>query len=105
MANGVFQAMNEAIASGDPRRISDAREDAITALGCVCSMLNVMADYAYLRAQHPSESLYADDNDLAQTAYSISDLTACARAALIEADCLPPNPISDERIDKNVVED
>ena len=105
MADGVFQAMNEAIASGDPRRICDAREDAMTALGCISSMLNVVADYAQLRAQHPSESLYAADNDLAQTAYSLSDLTACVREVLIEADCLPPNPISDERIDKNVVED
>lgn len=88
MADGVFQAMNEAIASGDSRSICEARRDAIAALGCVCSMLNVLADYAYLRAQHPADSLYADDNDLAQAAYSISDLTACARAALIEADCL-----------------
>lgn len=86
MADGVFQAMSEAIASGDPRRIRAAHDDAVTAIGCIGSMLNVLADYAYLRGQYPKDCLYANDYDVAEMAYTLSDLASCARSALVDAE-------------------
>lgn len=85
MADGTFQMMMEASASGDPRRIRAAHDDAVTAIGCIGSMLNVLADYAYLRGQHPKDCLYANDYDVADMAYTLSDLASCAHAALTAA--------------------
>ena len=82
---GAFKAVVEAVASNDPKRKAMAEDDALTALGCVGSMLNVVADYIYLRAQHPKDSLYATDLNVADTVYSLSDLLSVQQSALIEA--------------------
>ena len=82
---GAFQSVINAIASNDPKRKAMVENDALTALGCVGSMLNVVADYIYLRAQHPKDSLYATDFNVADTVYSLSDLLSVQQSALIEA--------------------
>lgn len=82
---GAFKAVFEAMASNDKERKIDAVNDAITAVGCVGSMLNVVADYIYLRAQHPKDSLYATDFNVADAVYSLSDLLSVQQTALIEA--------------------
>lgn len=82
---GAFKATMEAIASNDPKRIAQAEDDALTALLSVGSMLNVVADYVYLRAQHPKDALYATELDVADAVYSISDLSTCIHSALMEA--------------------
>lgn len=85
MNKGAFEMMRDAIASGDPRRIRAAQGEALTAIECICSMANVLADYAHLRAQHPKDCLYASDYDIAQTACTLSDLASCACSALVAA--------------------
>ena len=55
---GAFYAVMSAMASRDPKRVALAEGDALTALQSIGSMLNVVADYLYLRAQHPKDSLY-----------------------------------------------
>lgn len=96
MADGVFQTMMEARASGDPRRIRAAHDEAVTALECIGCVLNVVSDYAYLRHQNSQASLYASDYDVAQTLYTLADLTFCARSALVDA--------SRSRVEKTIKE-
>ena len=82
---GVFCAVASAMASNDNEQKINAENDTITALGCIGSMLNVLADYIYLRAQHPKDSLYATEFNVAETVYSLSDLLSVQQTALIEA--------------------
>lgn len=82
---GAFKAVVEAVASSDPKRVLMAENDALTALGSIGSMLNVVADYLYIRAQHSKDSLYATDLDVADAVYSLSDLLSVQQSALIEA--------------------
>ena len=82
---GAFKSVVEAVASNDPKRKAMAENDALTALGSIGSMLNVVADYLYIRAQHPKDSLYATDGDVADAVYSLSDLLSVQQSALIEA--------------------
>lgn len=82
---GAFQAVMNAMASRDPKRVVLAECDAFTALQSIGSMLNVVADYIYLRAQHHKDSLYATDLDVACAVYSISDVSTCIHTALMEA--------------------
>ena len=49
-------------------------------------MLNVVADYLYLRAQNPNGVLYATEAEIADAVYSLSDLTACVHSSLNEAE-------------------
>ena len=86
MAEGTFERLMEAHASDDPRRIRAAHDEAITAIGCIACSLNVLADYVYLRAQRPNECMFASDYDVANMAYSLSDLMMCAKTALMEAE-------------------
>lgn len=58
---GAFQAVMNAMASRDPKRVALAECDAFTALQSIGSMLNVVADYLYLRAQNPNGGLYATE--------------------------------------------
>lgn len=46
---GAFYAVMSAMASRDPKRVALAECDAFTALQSIGSMLNVVADYLYLR--------------------------------------------------------
>ena len=46
---GAFYAVMSAMASRDPKRVALAEGDAFTALQSIGSMLNVVADYLYLR--------------------------------------------------------
>lgn len=82
---GAFKAVVEAVASNDPKRKAMAENDALTALGSIGSMLNVVADYLYIRAQHPKDSLYATDFNVADAVYSLSDLLSVQQTALIES--------------------
>ena len=82
---GVFCAVASAMASNDNEQKINAENDTITALGCIGSMLNVVADYINIRANHPHDALYANDLELAETVYSLSDLLSVQRTALIEA--------------------
>lgn len=82
---GAFYAVMNAMASRDPKRVARAECDAFTALQSIGSMLNVVADYIYLRAQHHKDSLYATDLDVACAVYSISDVSTCIHTALMEA--------------------
>lgn len=82
---GAFYAVMSAMASRDPKRVALAECDAFTALQSIGSMLNVVADYIYLRAQHHKDSLYATDLDVACAVYSISDVSTCIHTALMEA--------------------
>lgn len=82
---GAFYAVMSAMASRDPKRVVLAECDAFTALQSIGSMLNVVADYIYLRAQHHKDSLYATDLDVACAVYSISDVSTCIHTALMEA--------------------
>ena len=82
---GAFQAVMNAMASRDPKRVALAECDAFTALQSIGSMLNVLADYIYLRAQHPKDSLYATDFNVADAVYSLSDLLSAQQTALIKA--------------------
>lgn len=82
---GAFYAVMSAMASRDPKRVARADGDALTALQSIGSMLNVVADYIYLRAQHPKDSLYATDFNVADAIYSLSDLLSVQQTALIEA--------------------
>ena len=82
---GAFYAVMNAMASRDPKRVALAECDAFTALQSIGSMLNVVADYIYLRAQHPKDSLYATDFNVADAVYSLSDLLSVQQTALIEA--------------------
>ena len=59
---GAFYAVMSAMASRDPKRVALAEGDAFTALQSIGSMLNVVADYLYLRAQNPEGVLYATQN-------------------------------------------
>ena len=58
---GAFYAVMSAMASRDPKRVALAEGDAFTALQSIGSMLNVVADYLYLRAQNPDCLLYTSD--------------------------------------------
>ena len=82
---GAFQSVINAIASNDPKRIAKAEDDALTALECVGSMLNVMANYVYIRYPNPKASLYADDADLANAVYTVADVSSCIHTALVKA--------------------
>lgn len=82
---GAFKAVMNEMASRDPKRVALAEGDALTALQSIGSMLNVVADYLYLRAQHPKDSLYATDFNVADAVYSLSDLLSVQQTALIEA--------------------
>ena len=82
---GAFKATMEAIASKDPKRIRAAEDDIMSALLAIPAMLNVVADCVYLRAQHPKDSLYATELDVADAVYSISDISTCIHSALMEA--------------------
>lgn len=82
---GAFRASIGAIESNDINRKVMAEEDAITALSCVSSMLNVVSDYVYIKRENPNASLYANDSDLAITLYSLADLTTCIHSSLVEA--------------------
>ena len=83
---GAFQAVMNAMASRDPKRVALAECDAFTALQSIGSMLNVVADYLYLRAQNPNGVLYATEAEIADAVYSLSDLTACVHSSLNEAE-------------------
>lgn len=85
VARGAFEATMDAIASRDLKRIRAAEDDALTTLLCVGAMLNVVADYIYLRAQHHKDSRYATDLDVASAVYSISDVSTCIHSALMAA--------------------
>ena len=82
---GALQSVVNAIASNDPKRVAKAEDDALTALECVGSMLNVMADYVYIRQQNPKASLYADDVDLANAIYTVADVSSCIHTSLVAA--------------------
>lgn len=82
---GAFYAVMSAMASRDPKRVALAEGDALTALQSIGSMLNVVADYIYLRAQHPKDSLYDTNFNVADAVYSLSDLLSVQQTALIEA--------------------
>lgn len=84
---GAFHATMSAIASNDPKRIARAGDEALTALSCVGTMLNGVADYLNLRGQHPGEAMYATDRDVADAVYSLSDLTACVHSSMNAAFC------------------
>ena len=79
---GAFYAVMSAMASRDPKRVALAEGDAFTALQSIGSMLNVVADYLYLRAQNPEGVLYATESEIADAVYSLSDLTACVHSSL-----------------------
>lgn len=83
---GAFYAVMSAMASRDPKRVALAEGDAFTALQSIGSMLNVVADYLYLRAQNPEGVLYATEAEIADAEYSLSDLTACVHSSLNEAE-------------------
>lgn len=83
---GAFQAVMNAMASRDPKRVARAEGDAFTALQSIGSMLNVVADYLYLRAQNPNGVLYATEAEIADAVSSLSDLTACVHLSLNEAE-------------------
>lgn len=86
---GAFYAVMSAMASRDPKRVKRvalAEGDAFTALQSIGSMLNVVADYLYLRAQNPEGVLYATEAEIADAVYSLSDLTACVHSSLNEAE-------------------
>ena len=82
---GAFYAVMNAMSSRDPKRVALAEGEAFTALQSIGSMLNVVADYLYLRAQNPKDSLYATDFNVADAVYSLSDLLSVQQTALIEA--------------------
>ena len=82
---GAFKAVMNAMASRDPKRVARAECDAFTALQSIGSMLNVVADYIYLRAQNPNGVLYATEAEIADAVYSLSDLLSVQQTALIEA--------------------
>ena len=82
---GAFQAVMNAMASRDPKRVALAERDAMTALLSIGSMLNVVADYLYLRAQNPNGVL-STEAEIADAVYSLSDLTACVHSSLNEAE-------------------
>lgn len=79
---GAFYAVMSAMASRDPKRVALAECDAFAALQSIGSMLNVVADYLYLRAQNPKGVLCATEAEI----YSLSDLTACVHSSLNEAE-------------------
>lgn len=83
---GAFQAVMNAMASRDPKRVARADGDALTALQSIGSMLNVVADYLYLRAQNPNGVLYATEAEIADAVHSLSDLTSCVHSSLNEAE-------------------
>ena len=80
---GAFYAVMSAMASRDPKRVALAECDAFTALQSIGSMLNVVADYLYLRAQNPNGVLYATEAEIADAVYSLSDLTSCVHSSLL----------------------
>ena len=82
---GAFKPVLNAIASRDPERIEKAEDDALVALSSVGTLLNVVADYIHIRANHPHDALYATDEHLAEAVYTLSDLSACIHSTLIEA--------------------
>lgn len=83
---GAFYAVMSAMASRDPKRVALAECDAFTALQSIGSMLNVVADYLYLRAQNPNGVLYATEAEIADAVHSLSDLTSCVHSSLNEAE-------------------
>lgn len=83
---GAFYAVMSAMASRDPKRVALAEGDAFAALQSIGSMLNVVADYLYLRAQNPEGVLYATEAEIADAVYSLSYLTACVHSSLNEAE-------------------
>ena len=62
---GAFYAVMSAMASRDPKRVALAECDAFAALQSIGSMLNVVADYLYLRAQNPKGVLCATEAEIA----------------------------------------
>ena len=67
---GAFQAVMNAMASRDPKRVALAECDAFTALKSIGSMLNVVADYIYLRAQHPNGVSYPKSREIHTNPFS-----------------------------------
>lgn len=82
VTHGPFFEVLNALESKDSQKVISAGNEAITAVGCISSALNVIADYAYLRAQHPQDSLYASDFELAETINALGDLSFCLQHAL-----------------------
>lgn len=82
VTHGPFFEVLNALESKDSQKIISAGNEAIAAVGCVSSALHVIADYAYLRAQHPQDSFYASDFELAETISALGDLSFCLQRAL-----------------------
>lgn len=84
--SGALMAVFQANASGNDRAKSIAFDDAITAIGSISSLFNALADCVYLRAQHPEDSLYVTDAEIADAIYSLSDCLNTQREFLIESE-------------------
>ena len=73
---GAFYSVMSAIASNDPERIIRADDDCKTVLLSIGSTLNTVADYLYVRAQHPNDVMFATDKDVADTILASQTLLA-----------------------------
>ena len=82
---GALPSLLDALGSNDASLVakganSDGGSQIV--LSQVSSLLYVLADYVYCRADSPSSQLYADDNDLALSINTVAELVDVARSAI-----------------------